>query len=146
MDKTKLYWLTNHEDYREKSVITDKISEHKYRVLEFGKFKPILNDIQLIDNSVVEILKKHASDQIEVINRVAIWRKSTDEVWTNYSEIVLKNNLTLKSFPDAKHDGFRIYLLMNDRIYISSDLMDKLISECEKINELDFIKDWPLYG
>ena len=146
MDKSNLYWLTNKEDYCEKTVIVDKINENKYRVLEFGQFKPILHGGHLIDNSIAAILNKYAADQITAINQVIIWRKSTDETRTDYSEIELKHQLDLETFKTAVYDGYRIYLLMDNQIYISAALMDKLISEYGKANELGFIKEWPLYA
>ena len=146
MDKPNLYWLTNHEYYLEKVVLVDKLSDEKYRVLEFGKFKPILQSGILVDTRIAEILSKYVPDQIDSVNKVTIWRKSTDETWNNYSKIEIKHNLNLENFKSAKYDGFRIYLLMFNEIYISSALKEKLIAEYEKINELDFINEWPKYA
>ena len=118
MNKPTLYWLTNHDYNHEKEVLVDKISEGKYRVLEFGKFKPILCSGCLVDNSIAVVLSKYVPDQIGKVNKVTIWRKATDQTWTNYSEIEIKNALDLENFNTAEHDGFRIYLLMYNDIYI----------------------------
>lgn len=145
MNKPELYLLTN-KNNNEKDVIVDKIEEGKFRVLEFGKFHPILNNGYLIDNSIAEILKKYVSEQIEFAKNVIIWRKATNETWNNYSEIKIKNHLNLEQFKSAEFNGNRIYHLMNNDIYISSELKNKLISDCKKINELEFIKELPLYA
>jgi hypothetical protein len=144
MNKPNLYWLKNKSI--EKDILLDKVNDGKFRVLEFGKFQPILCGGILIDNSIAEVFQKYVPEQIGSINKVIIWRKSTAETWANYSEIQIKNHLDLKTFKSAKFDGFRIHQLYYDAIYISSDLKDKLISECEKVNELEFINERPLYA
>jgi hypothetical protein len=146
MDKSNLYWLRNHEDYLDKDLLLYELSGSNYRIFQFGKFKPILHNGLLVENRIAEILTKYVGDQIRFTNKATIWRKSTDEKWTNYSEIGIKNNLELDNFQNAKYDGLRIYSLMYEHIFISSELKEKLIAEYEKINELDFINDCPLYG
>lgn len=145
MYKTELYWLKNRND-TEKDVVVDKIEEEKFRVLEFGKFYPILNHGYLVDNSIAEVLQKYVAEQIELVKKVTIWRKSTDEVWHNYSEIQIKNHLDLQKFKSAKFDGYRIYHLMYNDIYVSHELKDKLIAESGKANEIEFINEWPMYA
>lgn len=145
MNKSELYWLKNKNDI-EKDVIVDKIENGKFRVLEYGKFHPILCGGYLVDNSIAEILQKYVPEQIESSNKVIIWRKATDETWNNYSELQIKNHLDLKEFESAKFDGLRVYQLMHNQIYISSELKEKFISECKKILELEFSTEWPLYA
>ncbi|MCB9261275.1 MAG: hypothetical protein H6607_02710 [Flavobacteriales bacterium] len=128
-----------------KEVHLDKISDDMYRVSEFGIFKPILEGGNLVDNSIAEILCKYVADQISSIKEVKIWRKSTDETWNNYSEIIYKNHLNLKNIKRVKSDGFRIYQLYFDRIYVSSNLKEKLILECEKSDKLEFDNEFPMY-
>lgn len=144
MNKPNLYWLKNKSI--EKQVLLDKVNDGKFHVLEFGNFQPILCSGTLIDNSIAAVFLKYVPDQIGLVNKVIICRKSTEETWVNYSEIEIKNHLDLETFKNAKFDGFRIYQLYYDAIYISSDLKDKLISECEKVNELEFINERPLYA
>lgn len=145
MNKPNLYWLTNKN--REKEVHVDKINDNKYSVLEFGAFKPIITStLVLVDNSIAAILHKYVSEQISPSNKVTIWRKSTDETWTNYSEIEVSNKLDLESFENAKYDGFRIYQLPFNELYISAALKEKIESEYERSIELDFTNDWPQYA
>jgi len=144
MRKTNLYQLNNKEFGKE--VLLDKIEESKYRILEFGKFKPILNGGNIVHNSIAEIFQKYVPEQIEAVNNVIIWRKSTSETWTNYSEIEVKNHLDVETYENAEFDGFRIYQLYYDVICISSSLKDKLISEYVNVDELNFINDWPTYA
>jgi len=143
MNKPNLYWIKNKST--EKQVLLDKVNDGKFRVLEFGNFQPILCGGTLIDNSIAEVFIKYVPDQIGSVKKVIIWRKSTEEVWNNYSEIEIKNHLDLETFKNAKFDGFKIHQLYYDAIFISSDLKNKLISECEKVNELEFIDEIPLY-
>jgi len=145
MNKSELYWLKNKNDI-ERDVIVDKIENGKFQVLEYGKFYPILNNGYLIENSIAEILKEYVPEQIGSMKKVTVWRKATDEVWDNYSEIQIKINLNLEQLKNAKFDDYRIYHLMHNDIYISSKLKDKLIAECEKANELEFANDWPKYA
>ncbi len=144
MNKSELYWLKNKNDI-EKDVIVDRIENGKFRVLEYGKFYPILCGGYLVDNSITEILLKYVPEQIESSNKVMIWRKATDETWNNYSELHIKNHLDLEDFEDAKFDGLKIYLLMHNQIFISSELKEKFISECKKIQEIEFSNEYPLY-
>ena len=144
MSKSYLYQLYNKE--LGKKVLVDKIEENKYRILEFGIFKPILNGGFLVNNSIVRIFQKYVPEQIQTVREVIIWRKSTNETWTNYSEIELKNHLDLETYKNVELDGYKIYNLYNDIICVSSLLKDKLISEYENLDELEFNNDWPCYG
>ena len=58
----------------------------------------------------------------------------------------MKNHLDLENFKNAEFEGFKIYQLFYDSIYISQALKDKLVSECEKLNDLDFIREFPRYA
>jgi hypothetical protein len=145
MHKPELYWIRN-KYYTEKEVLVDKIGENKFRILEFGKFYPILSQGCLIDNCIAEVLQKYVPEQIELLKKVTIWRKATNEIWSNYSEIQIKNHLDLKEFESAKFDGFRIYHLMHNDIYVSSELKEKLLAEYGSASEIEFVNEWPKYA
>jgi hypothetical protein len=142
----ELYKLVNKNYYLEKEVLVDKFGQDSYRVLEFGKFYPILGNGYLIENSVAEILEKYVFEQIGFMNNVTVWRKATNQVWDNYSEISLKNHLRLDELTGASSDGYRIYHLVHDAIYVSTALKDRLMEECSIADELEFTNEWPLYG
>ncbi|MFK7000279.1 hypothetical protein V3Q90_05575 [Flavobacterium oreochromis] len=143
--QTNLFLFTNKRSF-EKEVQLDKISETKYRILEYGEFRPILHGGKIIENAIAEILIKHVPEQISSITKITIWRKSTNETWDNYSELKLKNHLDLVSFKNANSDGLKIYQLFYDSLYISSDLKDKIISEYQSVNSINFINKWPTHA
>lgn len=127
------------------NILLNKISDDTYRILEFGEFKPMLANGHLIENSLAEILKKYVSDQIYSFKKVAIWRKATNETRNDYIEINFTNNINLENFNEAEFDGFRIYKLLNESIYVSPSLKEKIVQEYEKISELEFENREPLY-
>lgn len=147
MEKSNLFCLTDNDNgHHEREVLLDKMSDQKFRVLEFGKFKPVLCNGTLVEESIAEVLQKYVPDQIGQVTPVIIWRKSTDETWTNYCEIEVRNHLDLDNFGNARYDGYRIYHLMYDSLYISPALKDKFILEHKKIDGLNFVNEWPTYG
>lgn len=145
MANGKIKFISNYRNFN-KEVVLDRISDGKFRVLEFGDLKPILYGGNLVSNAIAVIFKKYVPEQIDSVKNVTIWRKSTGETWTNYSEIRFKNQLDLENFEKVAFDRLRVYQLMHDHIYISKELMDKFMSEYVNIEELEFENNWPIYG
>ena len=146
MKKFQLYWLTNFEYYRDKEVLLLQLEDNKYYVREFGKFKPILNAAGaiLVENQLAAIFQKYAADQIESVQNVTIHRRATDETWANYVSIVFKHDLEVQKFENADSDGVKIYTFMNNEIYVTSALKNKIELEYKDLKEIEFINEIPL--
>lgn len=137
-----LYRLENYE-YHKKSIKLIQTDVNHFRVIEFGIFKPILEPL-LFESELANLIFKSVPSQIEYFQRITIHRMATNENWTNYYQIIFKNNLGLDSFKNAKNDGLRIYSFMYDSVYVSDELKKNIETEYSKIKDVEFINEEPL--
>ena len=87
-----------------------------YKVIQFDEMTPILygSDYTLIENRFLKAFDQMLMDQI-IITPVTIYRKATEEVWNNYSELIIKNQLvfnTLEQIDPNSHEIFNYYGLI----------------------------------
>ncbi|MFD0991691.1 MULTISPECIES: hypothetical protein [Tenacibaculum] len=158
MTKNLPYWLCNKgttcdsDDFEDgesfefiKEVSLIKLKDERYQVSEIGAFRNILDGYgyALIDNKIADILKKYVSDQID-LKQTIIFRRATNEEWTNYSELIMKNKIEFNEYYQTESVGLNIYGILNGLIYVSADLKDLIEKELTDLTDIEFKRGLPL--
>jgi hypothetical protein len=128
---------------REVSLI--KLKDGRYQISEFGTFRKVLDGFgySLIENKIADILKKYVSDQIE-LNPIVIFRRATNEEWTNYSELKMRNQIEFKDYYKTESIGLKIYGILNGLIYVSAELKSIIEKELTDLTDIEFKRGLPL--
>jgi hypothetical protein len=148
MFETCLYKIINKSkaDSYEKEVSLKQLQDEKdFWVREYGVFGVILDNV-LIDNDLGDILKKYIPEQIQLFP-CNVMRRSTNEIWENYSVLELYNDLTLEDFhrPATDFEGLKIFWFM-ENIYINRELKNIIEKYFKKVDELEFDNHYPFIG
>ena len=128
-----------------KEVSLIKLKDGRYQVSEMGVFRNIINGHEhtLVENKIVDILKKYISSQIEIIP-ITIFRRATNEKWINYSELIIKNQIDLKEYYNTNSNGVNIYIIKGVGIYVSNDLKNILKKELIDDSDIEYKIGLPL--
>ena len=160
MKKNVPYWLCNKgticsSDHFEDGTIIHHIAEvqliklkdGRYQFSQDGVFKRILHgyDYTLIDRKIGAILKAYVPDQIEIAD-IVIFRRATNEEWSNYCELKMKHKIDYTQYQSTESSGLKIYSLLDNLIYISPDLKHKIEEALEDISDIEFKRGVPAVG
>lgn len=143
--KISLYSINNFNYYNKKEVSLLRETENVFRIIEYGEFKPILNSgpYLLLENQLAQIFKNLASEQLLSYHEVEIFRKSTNEKWNNYTEIVFKTNLEINDFDNVDSTGLKIYSFLYNNIYLTELFKNKIIESYSNADQIGFSNDRP---
>ena len=152
------YWLCNKgttcdsDDFENESTVEFvkevsliKLKDGRYQVSEFGTFRNIIDGFgySIIDNKIAEVLNKYVSEYIE-LNPIIIFRRATNEEWTNYSELKMKNQIEFKDYYETKSIGINIYGILNGLIYITAELKKLMEKELSDLTDIEYKQGLPL--
>ncbi|WP_439479986.1 hypothetical protein [Chryseobacterium aquaticum] len=143
--KIPLYSINNFNYYQKKEVSLLREDENVFRIIEYGDFKPILNQgpYLLFENQLAQVFKNLASEQILRYNEVEIFRQSTKEKWNNYTEIVFKTNLQIDDFDIVDSTGLKVYSFLHESIYVTELLKNRIIESYSNADQIAFSNDRP---
>ena len=128
-----------------KEVNLIKLKDERYQVSEIGAFRNILDGYgyALIDNKIADILKKYVADLIE-LKQIVIFRRATNEKWTNYSELIMKNKIEFNEYYQTESIGLNIYGILDGLIYVSTELKNLIEKELTDLTDIEFKRGLPL--
>ena len=143
--KIPLFSINNFNYYQKKEVSLLREDENVFRIIEYGEFKPILNNgpYLLFENQLAQVFKNLASEQILRYNEVEIFRQSTNEKWSNYIEIVFKTNLQIDDFDIVDSTGLKVYSFLHESIYVTELLKNRIIESYSNADQIEFNNDRP---
>jgi uncharacterized protein YlxW (UPF0749 family) len=122
-----------------------KLESGDFRVSEIGKFKVILSgdDYILLRRDIAKLIDDLLPTGLKLIN-VKIHRIATNEVFDNYSELLISNEIQFDNYYDLKVSGLNIYKMFDSLIYVTRDLKDEIIKNIPELKGVTFTQGLPV--
>ncbi len=122
-----------------------KTGESTFRVVQAGELNLLHtgSDYTLVHSKILSAFDTLLSDQLE-ITQVSIFRKATDETWTDYHALDIKQHLTIENIDATNSDGDQIWQFQHN-LFVSDHIKNRLI-DLTPTNELLFSEGFSMFG